>query len=118
MQLGAGIRSAFRSGAVRAVIPHALREAMRQGGLRLREYQLAPGASINCTINAEDDFVVATLQAPLAGVRRVDLVSDDEPGVPLARLEDIPFDAATGEVLLCPAPAALKSRSAFTDRCG
>jgi hypothetical protein len=116
VQLGSGIRSAFRAGAVRAVIPHALREAMRRGRLRLREYQIAPGTSINCTIKAEDDFVIATLQAPLAGVQRVDLVRDDGSGAPPARLEDVPFDAATGEVLLCPAPAALKKRSAFTDR--
>ncbi len=116
VQLGAGIRSAFRSGAVRAVIPHALLAAMREQGLRLREYRLAPGASVNCTIAAEDDFVVSVLQAPLAGVRRVDLVSIDEPGVSLARMEDIPFDAETGEVLMCPAPAALKTRSAFTRR--
>jgi hypothetical protein len=116
VQLGAGIRTAFRTGAVRAVIPHALREAMRQEGLRLREYRIAPGTSINCTITAGDDFVVATLQVPLAGVQRVDLVRDDGSGTPPARLEDVPFDAASGEVLLCPAPAALKKRSAFTDR--
>lgn len=116
VQLGAGIRSAFRAGAVRAVIPHTLLAAMREQGLRLREYRLAPGASVNCTIAAEDDFVVSTLQAPLAGVRRVDLVSIDEPGVSPARMKDIPFDAETGEVLMCPAPAALKSRSAFTRR--
>ena len=55
---------------------------MKQGGLRLREYRLAPGASVNCTIRADDDFVVSALPAPLAGVRRVDLVRIDEPGAP------------------------------------
>jgi hypothetical protein len=28
----------------------------------------------------------------------------------------VPFDAATGEVLMCPAPAPLKRRGAFTHR--
>jgi hypothetical protein len=116
LRLGAGIRAAFREGAVRAVIPHALREAMRQEGLRLREYRLAPGASVNCTIAAGDDFVVATLQAPLAHVQRVDVVNIGEHGAPEGRFEDVPFDARTGEVLLCPAPAALKKSSAFTSR--
>lgn len=116
VQLGDGIRAAFRGGAVRAVIPHALLEAMRTARLRLREYRLTPGSSVNCTIAAEDDFVVSILEAPLAGVQRVDVVSTGAHGAPEDRFEDVPFDAATGEVLVCPAPAALKQRSAFTHR--
>jgi hypothetical protein len=40
----------------------------------------------------------------------------DEHGAPAVRFEDIPFDAAMGEVLVCPAPAALKKRPAFIHR--
>ena len=107
--LGAAVRDAWRAGAVRAVISHALLEAMKKEGLRLREYRLAPGGSVNCTIAAEDDFVVSRLAVPLEGVRRLDVVTGDE------RLEDVPFDAGGNEVLMCPAPAALKRRSAFVD---
>ena len=116
VQLGAGIRTAFRTGAVRAILPHALLEAMRRASLRLREYRLTPGSSVNCTIASDDDFVVATLHAPLTGVQRLDLVHLDDHGTPDARLEDIPFDPSTGTVLLAPAPASLKQRSAFIDR--
>ena len=35
---------------------------------------MAAGESVNCTITGEDDFVVSRLQAPLAGVARLDLV--------------------------------------------
>ena len=105
--LGAAVRAAHREGDVRAVISHALLDAMKQEGLRLREYRVAPGGSVNCTIAAADDFVVSRLSAPLAGVRRVDLV------VFGARFEDVPFDAAAGEVLVCPAPAPLKRTGAF-----
>jgi anti-sigma factor RsiW len=108
--LGAAVRGAFREGAVRAVISHALLEAMKKEGLRLREYAVAPGGSVNCTITGSDDFVVSRLAAPLAGVRRVDLVSSGE------RFEDVPFDAGAGEVLVVPAPAPLKRRGAFTTR--
>ena len=108
--LGAAVRNAWRAGAVRAVISHALFEAMKKEGLRLREYPMTPGASVNCTIAAADDFVVSRLSAPLGGVRRVDLVTD------AGRFEDVPFDVASGEVLMCPAPAALKLRGAFTHR--
>ena len=68
----------------------------------------SPGGSVNCTIAAADDFVVSRLAAPLSGVQRLDLVTD------AGRFEDVPFDAAAGEVLMCPAPAELKRRSAFT----
>jgi hypothetical protein len=108
--LGAAVRNAWRAGAVRAVISHALLEAMKKEGLRLREYPMVPGGSVNCTIAASDDFVVSRLSAPLADVRRVDLVTD------AGRFEDVPFDAAGGEVLVCPSPAQLKLRGAFTTR--
>lgn len=108
--LGAAVRNAWRAGAVRAVISRPLYEAMKKEGLRLREYPVVPGGSVNCTIAASDDFVVSRLSAPLANVRRVDLVTD------AGRFEDVPFDASAGEVLVCPSPADLKRRSAFTTR--
>jgi hypothetical protein len=79
------------------IVQGSVTRVTRHERLRLREYGLTPGSSVNCTIASDDDFVVATLQAPLTGV-------------------DVPFDAATGEVLLCPAPAVLKKRPAFTHR--
>jgi hypothetical protein len=106
--LGAAVRAAFREGAVRAVISHPLYEAMKKESLHLREYRVTPGGSVQCTILQTDDFVVSRLQAPLAGVRRVDLVTSDD------RFEDVPFDPAAGEVLVLPAPAALKRRGSFT----
>ena len=108
--LGAAVRAAWKVGAVRAVISRALYEAMKKEGLRLREYRMAPGGSVNCTIAAADDFVVSRLAAPLSGVQRLDLVTD------AGRFEDVPFDAAAGEVLMCPAPAELKRKGAFTHR--
>ena len=108
--LGAMVRKTWRAGAVRAVIPPALLEAMQKEKLRLREYRVAPGGSVNCTIAAADDFVVSRLAAPLAGVRRVDLIVSGQ------RFEDVPFDAEAGEVLVLPAPAELKRRAAFTQR--
>jgi hypothetical protein len=40
--LGAGIRSAFRNGALGAVISPALLDEMKREGLRLREYLVGP----------------------------------------------------------------------------
>lgn len=109
--LGAGIRTVFRDGAVGAVISLALLEEMKQQGWRLREYAVAPGGSVNCTISATDDAVVSRLQVSLAGATRVDLLLLHEPGA--GRVSDIPFDPAAGEVLFCPPAASLKQAPAF-----
>src|SRR5215475_366682 len=72
--LASGVRAAVKNGKVSMVVPAPFVEAMKQAGLRLREYRLDPGGSVNCTISADDDAVVSRLRAPLAGVKRVDLV--------------------------------------------
>lgn len=114
-QLGAGISAAFRRGAVRAVVSPALLAKMKSEGLRVREYRLAPGAVVQCAIGAEDDAVIGRLQAPLAGVTRIDLARLDATGEVRLRLPDIPFDPAAGEVLFCPSAARLRKEPAHTD---
>ncbi|MGE5089390.1 MAG: anti-sigma factor family protein [Candidatus Levyibacteriota bacterium] len=111
--LASGLRTAVHNGQVSMVVTPPFVAAMKQAGLRLREYRLDPGGSVNCTIRVDDDAVVSHLQAPLAGVKRLDLVrilGDDEK----MRVADVPFDAATGEVLVIPSAAWLKSMPAFT----
>lgn len=113
--LSGGIRAAFAGGALHAVISPAVLAKMQGEKLRLREYHLAPGGSVQCTIDAADDFVVSRLAASLAGVKRLDLEHQVEGG-PAQRFEDIPFDAAAGEVLFCPSAAALRRKPAHTAR--
>lgn len=113
--LGEGIRAAFRGGALHAVISPAVLGTMRRAGLRLREYPVAPGGSVQCTVEAADDFVISHLAVPLGGIERLDLLYRAGDG-PEARLEDIPFDPTTGEVLYCPPPAHLKTMPAHTAR--
>ena len=110
--LGAGIGSSFRSGAVGAVVSPTLLHDMKQEGLRLREYRVDPGGSVNCTVGAADDAVVSRLQAHLEGVTRVDLVHST--GSSEVRLPDIPFEPAAGEVLYCPSAARLRKAPAHT----
>jgi hypothetical protein len=105
--LAAGARAAVAEGGVRLVVSAPFVEAMKHAGLRLREYRLEPGGSVNCTIRADDDAVVSRLRAPLHNVQRLEVVylADNQPEV---RLADVPFDAAIGEVLMIPAAAHLK----------
>jgi hypothetical protein len=94
--LASGVRRAFSGGHVGAVLAPAFVEKMRAAGLRLREYHVPCNGSINCTVAPEDDILLSRLQAPLAGVRRIDLLTEG------ARLADVPFDAQAGEVVVTP----------------
>jgi len=114
--LDSGVYAAVRDGKVNMVVSGLFVETMKQAGLRLREYPVDPGGSVNCTIRADDDAVVSRLHAPLAGVTRLDVVSTQGDGGPEARLVDVPFDAETGEVLVIPSAAWLKTMPAFTMR--
>src|SRR4029453_2306518 len=72
--LAAGVRAVVKDGKVGMVVTAAFVEAMKRTGLTLREYRLDPGGSVNCTITEDDDAVVSRLRAPLAGVKRLDVV--------------------------------------------
>lgn len=112
----AGVRAAVRQGGIGVVVSEPFVEAMKQSGLRLREYRLEPGDSVNCTIRTEDDAVVSRIRAPLAGVKQLDVVRLRDDSGPEMRLTDVPFDADSGEVLLIPSAARLKAMPAFTMR--
>ena len=104
----------MKDGKVSMVVSAPFVESMKQAGLRLREYRLEPGGSVNCTIGANDDAVISRLRAQLAGVERLDVVQMRGGGELEDRLADVPFDAETGEVLVIPSPAWLKTMPAFT----
>jgi hypothetical protein len=94
-------------------------EAMKRAGMRLREYRTDPGMTTSCTIRVDDDAVISRLRAPLTGVTRLDMVHGVEVGGVAhgeVRVEDVPFDAASGELVFIPPPAALKKMPAHTMR--
>ena len=111
-----GVRAAVREGAVALALTPAFLEAMKRAGLRIREYPAAPGATVNCTITADDDAVVSRLKAPLAGARRVDAVRTITIGDKAERwrVEDVPFNVQAGEVLFAPSAPALRQMPAHT----
>lgn len=111
-----GIRALVRNGTVQGVVPHSFLERLATQGLRLREYQVAPGGSVNCTIASDDDLIVARLRAPLAGVTRLDLVLSDQAGVELERLQDIQFNAVVGEIVYIPSIEFIRTLPATTLR--
>lgn len=115
--LGDGVRAAFRAGALASVTTAAFVQRLADQGLRLREYRVAAGGSVDCSVAPDDDLLVSRLEVALGGVRRLDAVvaSSLAPGVQ-HRLEDVPFDPRTGEVIWLPKIAAVRLEPANTLR--
>ena len=100
--LGAAVRGAFVEGRVPGFVTSEFVARLRESGAHVREYRIEQDGTVNCTVAPEDDFLVSRLQVQLEGVDRVDaevqLSRQDE----TLRLEDVPFDVHTGEVLWVP----------------
>ena len=110
-----GLRSLVRKGRVPAVLSPIVVERLQRDGRRIREYRVAPGGSVQCTVAPDDDVVLARLAVDLAGVARVDLVRrvNDEPEV---RLVDLPFDPAAVELIFAPPTDVLVASPAGVER--
>lgn len=114
--LGEGIREALRAGAVGAVTSAAFVQRLAGQGLKVREYRLPPGGSVNCSVAPDDELLVSHLELPsLQGVQRLDLHVELslEPGVRHER-HDIPFDPQAGEVVYVAKLAEVRRRPAHT----
>ena len=96
--LAEGVRSLARGGNLRMVVSETFLRRAAEEGLRVREYAPPPGGSVQCTVTAEDDILIARLAANLSGAKRVDLCICDEHGVEQARMPDIPVNSRAGSV--------------------
>jgi Putative zinc-finger len=97
--LAEGLRTLARSGSLVVVISDQLVKHASETGQRVREYAPPPGGSVQCTVAADDDLLVARLAADLSGAARVDLSWCEPPGGELLRMADIPVRGDTGTVI-------------------
>lgn len=97
--LAQGVRRLAREGSLRMVISDSFLKRATEEGLRIREYAPPAGGGVECTVTAEDNFLVARLAANLTGAKRVDLCICDELGVEQLRLPDIPVQSGASSVV-------------------
>jgi hypothetical protein len=115
LRLRAGVRALVRAGRVPVVVGRSFLGAAGREGLRVREYAVGPGERVACTVTPEDDLVVSRLRADLRGATRVDVVAELEDGG-VQRAEDVPFDAASGEVIVAQSVPAIRALPTCTTR--
>lgn len=113
--LAGGVRELVREGRVPLVVLPAVLERLHREGRKIREYRVAPGGGVHCTVGPEDDVVLSRLVVDLREVSRLDLVARVDEG-PEGRLADLPFDPAAGEVMFAPPADLLRAQPAHVQR--
>ena len=109
IRLGGAMHKALLVGSFGTVVTPAFVRRLLGAGVRIREYHVEPGGSVNCTVAPDDDLVISHLRAELSEVRQVDLVVDDGHGGTGHRSRHVAFDAACGEVTVIPPVALLRT---------
>jgi hypothetical protein len=97
--LAESLRLLARSGSLQVVVSDQFVTHASKAGQRVREYAPSPGQSIQCTVAADDDLLVARLAVDLTTASRVDLSWCDPRGVEHQRLADIPVRPESGSVI-------------------
>jgi hypothetical protein len=117
LQLGDEVRALMRGGRIHAVLGQSFVRRLCDAGLRVREYRMGPGGSVDCTVAPDDDLLVSRLQAPLAGVRQLDVVVVNPMGDgSTRRLTDVPFDPDAAELVMTPVTAAVRQAPAHVQQ--
>jgi hypothetical protein len=93
-----GIQKVASQGNLLMVVTDAFLRQVAVDGRRVREYAPPAGGSVQCTVSAEDDFLIGRLHADLTAAKRLDLCICDRHGVEKFRLPDIPFRPESGGV--------------------
>jgi hypothetical protein len=97
--LAEGLRTLARSGSLQVIISDQFVNHAEETGLRVRQYSPRPGESLQCTVAADDDLLVARLALDVATSSRIDLSWCDPRGVEHQRMADIPIDSDAGDVI-------------------
>jgi len=96
--LAGDIRKLALEGSLRMVVSDVFLQRAAESGLAVREYNVPPGGSVECTVTAEDDILIGRVAANLSGAKRVDLCICNENGVEQMRLPDIPVHSGRTSV--------------------
>ena len=107
--LARGVRELIKINGVNMVITDHFARRLAARGLNVREYRIPVNGSVNCTVSANDDFVLGRLEAPLDQVQRLDMVYIDSDGRTEMRLEEIPFIPESGAVVFSTRIDALRA---------
>ena len=111
--LARGVQTLARNSSLNMVVDDEFVRRLRKEGRNVQEYRLPLNGSVNCTVTPENEFVIGRLEAPLAGVQRVDMLMKFDFDETEHRQEDVLFVADSGAVVYAPSIDALRALPAF-----
>ena len=115
VSLGEGVRRVAHAGAVELVVTPSFLARAAQEGLRTREYRVAPGGRVDCTVTHEDDLLIARLQGNFGGISRLDVVAQTEGGAEQLSA-DVPIGPGATELILAQAMPQMRRLGASRHR--
>lgn len=101
-RLDADIRALVASGDLQGAVTVQTIDDLTRAGLKVRSYAIEPNAVVPCSI-ADEDLMVIRMRGDFSKSECVDLVMDGELqgiGRVSERLEDVPIDRRSGELVL------------------
>jgi hypothetical protein len=113
--LGDGVRQLAHEGRMAMVITPSFLDTAAREGLRAREYRVAAGGRVDCTVTAEDDLLIGRLEGDFRAVSRLDVVVEEE-GRPDHRIADVPVSPEAGELIVAQAMPAARAWGAMRMR--
>jgi hypothetical protein len=97
--LGAGLAALVRRGRVSGIVSRALLNRIQRDGVQVRLYSLSPGERVPCAAFPEDDLLVVSLRADLAGSDSVALSVTGPDDAVIGQVPDVPVSQADHEIL-------------------
>lgn len=65
------VRALVQQNSVSVIVNNEFVRRLKEHGQQVREYHVPCNGSVNCTVNKEDDYVIAYLEVPLDDVAQV-----------------------------------------------
>jgi hypothetical protein len=107
--LARGIAAVAREGRLHSVVTEGILNRLAADGVRIRMFTLEGEAVVPCAVWAGDDLVVTRIRADFSGVDSVTIVSRQETGEEIGRLDGIAVRPGQREILNALSAARLRA---------
>jgi hypothetical protein len=96
--LGAGVAALARLGRISGLISRSLINRLQREGVALRQYSVAPGETVPCTVFPRDDLVVTALRGDFSAARVVTVSVTGLGTLSAQEFSDLPVSPSENEV--------------------
>lgn len=96
--LGSGVAALARLGRISGLVSRSLINQLQREGVAVRQYSVAPGETVPCTVFPGDDLVVTSLRGDFSAGRAVTVSVAGLGSSPAQEFRDLPVSPSENEV--------------------